>query len=206
MSDQSGDAAPGSVTHRSARSFTGQMRSLLLLSALALLSACAGANPGTRPRAATDAEYLRSRDLMVPVQGVKRSQLRDTYSAPRSGGRAHLALDIMARKGTRVLAADDGYILRIVRNELGGKTLYLTDDQRRFVYYYAHLDEWRYGLEEGQRVHRGQLIGSVGTTGNAPAGAPHLHFQVMRMGANRQYWNGEPLNPIPYLRRTGKER
>ncbi len=206
MPYQSVDARGGSVTHRSAHSFTGQMRPLLYLCTLALLSACAGARADTRPRAATDADYLRSRELMVPVQGVKRSQLRDTYSAPRSGGRAHLALDIMAKKGTRVLAADDGYILRIVRNELGGKTLYLTDDARRFVYYYAHLDEWRYGLEEGQRVRRGQLIGSVGTTGNAPADAPHLHFQLMRMGPNRQYWNGEPLNPIPYLRRTGKER
>ena len=183
-----------------------QMRFSLPLMALALLAACAGARPDTRVRAPTDAEYLRSRDLMVPVQGVRHRDLRDTYSAPRAGGRAHLALDIMARKGTRVVAADDGYILRIVRNEFGGKTLYLTDEHRRFVYYYAHLDEWKYGLEEGQRVRRGQLIGSVGTTGNAPADAPHLHFQLMRMSPGRQYWNGEPLNPIPYLRRTGDER
>lgn len=182
------------------------MRSFLLAIPLALLAACSGARPETRARGMTDAEYLRSRDLMVPVHGVGRRDLRDTYSAPRSGGRAHLALDIMAKKGTRVLAADDGYILRIVKNDLGGKTLYLTDDNRRFVYYYAHLDEWKYGLAEGQRVRRGQLIGSVGTTGNAPANAPHLHFQLMRSSPGRQYWNGEPVNPIPYLRRTGDER
>ncbi len=182
------------------------MRALALLLGSLLLVACAGGRPDPGARPMTDAEYLRSRDLMIPVHGVKRSQLRDTFSAPRSGGRAHLAIDIMAKKGTRVLAADDGYILRIVRNELGGKTLYLTDPARRVVYYYAHLDEWRYGLAEGQKVHRGQLIGSVGTTGNASKDAPHLHFQVMRYGPGRQYWNGEPINPLPHLRRTGKER
>lgn len=182
------------------------MRAALSLIALALLAACSGARPETRARTLTDAEYLRSRDLMVPVFGVRSRDLRDTYNAPRRGARAHLALDILAKKGTRVVAADNGFILRIVRNELGGKTLYLTDEHRRFVYYYAHLDEWKYGLEEGQRVRRGQLIGSVGTSGNAPSDAPHLHFQVMRMGPGRQYWNGVPVNPIPYLRHTGDER
>ena len=182
------------------------MRSVLLLGLCALVAACGAARADTRARPLTDAEYLRSRDLMVPVHGVKRGALRDTYSAPRSGGRAHLALDIMARKGTRVVAADDGIILRITRNELGGKVIYLSDPARRFVYYYAHLDEWKYGLAEGQRVHRGQLLGTVGTTGNAPANAPHLHFQLMRMGSGGRYWSGEPINPIPYLRRTGRER
>lgn len=194
------------VTARAARSFSPCMRALLLPLACAVLAACGGARPDTRARPMTDAEYLRSRDLMVPVHGVKPGQLRDTYSAPRSGGRAHLALDIMAKKGTRVVAADDGYILRIVRNDLGGKTLYLTDPARRIVYYYAHLDEWKYGLAEGQKVRRGQLLGTVGTTGNAPKDAPHLHFQVMRMTSAKQYWNGEPINPIPYLRQRGKER
>ncbi len=173
--------------------------------AVVLLAAC-GPRPSTRPGPLTDAEYLRGRDLMVPVQGVRRAQLRDTFHAPRSGGRAHLALDILARKGTRVLSADDGVILRITRNDLGGKVIYIADPARRFVYYYAHLDEWKYGLAEGQSVRKGQLIGSVGTTGNAPANAPHLHFQLMRMGAGGRYWSGEPVDPLPYLRRTGKER
>lgn len=182
------------------------MRSLLLLATAVILSACGGPRPNVRPSAMTDAEYLRWRELMVPVHGVKRSQLRDTYSAPRSGGRAHLALDIMAKKGTRVLSADDGVILRITRNDLGGKVIYIADPHRRFVYYYAHLDEWKYGLAEGQTVRRGQLLGSVGTTGNAPANAPHLHFQLMKMGTGNRYWAGAPVNPIPYLRRTGRER
>ncbi len=175
-----------------------------LLAATLALVACGGARSSVRPL--TDAEYLRSRELMVPVHGVSRRALRDTYSAPRSGGRAHLALDIMAKKGTRVLAADDGFILRITENALGGRTIYLSDPERRFVYYYAHLDKWAYGLKEGERVKRGQLIGSVGTTGNAPKDAPHLHFQLMRMGRGRQWWSGEPINPIPYLRKKGKER
>lgn len=183
--------------------FPSMTRSITL-AALALLANACGARTPARPL--TDAEYLRSREMMVPVHGVARRHLRDTYSAPRSGGRAHLALDILAKKGTRVLAADDGFILRIAENALGGRTIYLTDPQRRFVFYYAHLDKWVYGLKEGQRVHRGQLIGSVGTTGNAPKDAPHLHFQLMRMGTGRQWWSGEPINPIPYLRKKGKER
>lgn len=182
------------------------MRALLLPFACLLAAACAAGRAETRPGPMTDADYLRSRDLMVPVQGVRPRELRDTYDAPRSGGRAHLALDILAPKGTRVLSVDDGTILRITRNELGGKVIYIADPSRRFVYYYAHLDEWKYGLAEGQRVKRGQLIGSVGTTGNAPADTPHLHFQLTRMGANGRWWEGAPLNPIPYLRHEGRER
>lgn len=167
--------------------------------------ACLPAGRRPDPRTLTDAEYLRQRELMIPVQGVTRRQLRDTFNARRSGGRSHRALDIMAKKGTRVLSADDGVVLRVDRNELGGKTIYVADPNRRFVYYYAHLDEWVYPLKAGQRVKRGELLGSVGTTGNAPENAPHLHFQLMRM-TGRQYWNGDPVNPIPYLRVKGDER
>lgn len=154
----------------------------------------------------TDAEYLRSRELMVPVQGVDRKRLRDTYSAPRSGGRAHLALDIVARKGTRVLSADDGIVRRVGENELGGKVVYITDRLGRFTYYYAHLDAWKYPLKAGQEVKRGELIGSVGTTGNAPKDSPHLHFQLLRIQSAARFWDGTPVNPIPYLRKKGDER
>jgi murein DD-endopeptidase MepM/ murein hydrolase activator NlpD len=177
------------------------IRFVLLLSA----TAC-GLGPSPTARPLTQDEYLRSREMMVPVQGVSRRQLRDTYSAPRSGGRAHLALDIMASKGTRVLAADDGFILRIDDNELGGRTLYLSDPSRRFVYYYAHLDKRVYGLQEGQRVKRGQLLATVGTSGNAPKDAPHLHFQLMQMASGKRWWAGTPINPLPYLRLKGDER
>ena len=176
-------------------------RSLLLFGVAACSLPLASA-----PRPLTQDEYLHSRELMVPVQGITRRQLRDTYSAPRSGGRPHLALDIMARKGTRVLAVDDGFILRIADNDLGGRTLYLSDPERRVVYYYAHLDKRVYGLEEGQRVKRGQLIATVGTTGNAPKDAPHLHFQILQMASGKQWWTGAPINPLPYLKKKGNER
>lgn len=177
----------------------------LLLAALSV-SACLPGGGSRDPRTLTDAEYLRERQLMVPVQGVSQRHLRDTYNAPRSGGRAHLALDIMARKGTRVLAADDGTVLRVDTNPLGGKVIYIADPHGRFVHYYAHLDKWVYPLKEGQTVRRGELIGSVGTTGNAPKNAPHLHYQLMRRVPGTPYWNGPPVNPIPYLRRKGNER
>ncbi len=183
-----------------------QIGSLSALIAAIAMTAClppGSSGPGRMP---TDADYLRSRDLMVPVHGVSRRQLRDTYSAPRSGGRAHLALDIMAKKGTRVVSADDGVVLRVTTNDLGGRVVYVADPARRFVYYYAHLDKWVYPLREGQRVKRGELLGTVGTTGNVPRNAPHLHFQLMRMTPGGQYWNGPPVNPIPHLRRKGKER
>lgn len=183
------------------RLFRGLARSLLLFGVVAC-----GLPLESAPRPYTQDEYLRSRELMVPVQGVSSRQLRDTYSAPRGGGRAHLALDIMSEKGTRVLAADDGFILRIADSDLGGRTLYLSDPERRVVYYYAHLDKRVYGLEEGQRVKRGQLIATVGTTGNAPKDAPHLHFQLLQMGSGKQWWNGAPINPLPYLKQKGNER
>lgn len=154
----------------------------------------------------TEREYLRSRKMMVPVHGVRPGQLRDTFSAPRSGGRAHLALDVMARRGTPVLAADDGVVRRISSNNLGGRTIYIVDQHQRYVHYYAHLDRYASGLREGQRVRRGDLLGTVGTSGNAPANAPHLHYQLMRYKDARMWWTGEPVNPIPYLRKKGSRR
>jgi peptidoglycan LD-endopeptidase LytH len=177
--------------------------------ALLLIALAVGCLPGggaVDPHTQTDAEYLRSRELMVPVHGVSRRDLRDTFSARRSGGRAHLALDIMAEKGTRVLSADDGTVVRVTENSLGGKVVYVADPHRRFVYYYAHLDKWVYPLKEGQSVKRGELLGSVGTTGNAPKEAPHLHFQLMRMTNVERYWDGTPVNPLPYLTKQGEER
>jgi murein DD-endopeptidase MepM/ murein hydrolase activator NlpD len=183
------------------------MRLHRLVPALVLGALTTGCLPGGRaPRELTDAEYLRSRELMVPVHGFAPRQLRDTYNAARSGGRAHRALDIMARKGTRVLSADDGVVLRVGSNPLGGKIIYIADPLGRFVHYYAHLDKIVWPLKEGQRVKRGELIGSVGTTGNAPKDAPHLHYQLLRLQRGTPYWNGLPVNPIPYLRRKGKER
>lgn len=141
--------------------------------------------------------YILGRGLLVPVSGVVASQLRDTFDEGRDGGRVHRALDILAPRGTPVLAADDGRVLRVRRNALGGNTVYATDPAGRVVYYYAHLDAYRPGLAEGATISRGDVLGIVGTTGNAPKDTPHLHFQVMRMSPDGKYWDGEAINPYP---------
>jgi murein DD-endopeptidase MepM/ murein hydrolase activator NlpD len=141
--------------------------------------------------------YILGRGLLVPVAGVAVSQLTDTFDEGRDGGRVHRALDILAPRGTPVLAADDGRVLRVRPNALGGNTVYSTDPAGRVVYYYAHLDAYRAGLAEGQTIARGDVLGTVGTTGNAPKDTPHLHFQVMGMPADGKYWDGDAINPYP---------
>lgn len=138
-----------------------------------------------------------ARTLIVPVKGIDPSRVRDTFSASR-GARTHNALDIMAPRGTPVLAADSGRILRLSRNPAGGITIYQRSADEQWVYYYAHLERYRDGLKEGEMVRQGDVIAYVGTTGNAPPDVPHLHFQVMRW-QERQYWNGEPVNAHAWL-------
>jgi murein DD-endopeptidase MepM/ murein hydrolase activator NlpD len=141
--------------------------------------------------------YVLTRALDIPVAGKTMRQLQDTFDEGRDGGRVHRALDILASRGTAVLAADSGRILRVKSNTLGGNTIYATDPLGRIVYYYAHLDAYQKGLAAGLVVARGDTLGFVGTTGNAPKDTPHLHFQVMRMPADGKYWDGEPINPYP---------
>lgn len=163
--------------------------------------------PPSAPIARTDEDYLHERELMVPVEGVEPGKISDTYWQARdAGARAHQALDILAPRGTPVLAADSGTVLRLVTNTLGGITIYATDPEKRFVFYYAHLDHYAKGLAEGKPVAQGEVIGYVGTTGNAPKNTPHLHFQVMRFVDARQWWNGPPFDPRPYLVRSGDHR
>lgn len=147
----------------------------------------------------TASELLAKRRLLVPVQGVRRSQLRDTFEAKRGVGRKHGAIDIMAPWGSPVLAADDGRLAKIASNRGGGLTLYQVDASGRFVYYYAHLTGYAEGLREGQHLRRGDVIGYVGTTGNAPKNAPHLHFQVMVLAQEKRWWGGEAVNPYQAL-------
>ena len=141
--------------------------------------------------------YIVGRGLRVPVAGVVASQLQDTFDEGRDGGRVHRALDIMAPRGTPVISADDGRVLRVRPNALGGNTVYATDPEGRVVYYYAHLDAYQPGLAEGAKIARGDMLGTVGTTGNAPKDTPHLHFQVMSMPADGKYWDGDAINPYP---------
>ncbi len=149
-------------------------------------------------------ESLRQRHLMVPVDGVTIDRVQNTYDALRDAGvRRHAAIDILAPRGTAVLAADDGRILRMGFNALGGLTIYQIDPEKRFVYYYAHLDRYASTLRDGSTVARGDVIGFVGATGNA-ANTPHLHFQVMLF--RERYWEGESVNPFGIFETAGKRR
>ena len=139
--------------------------------------------------------------LTFPVAGMDGSHLPDSYGDARDGGeRRHNAIDIMAPRGTPVLSVQDGRILRLSTSAKGGITVYAADATDRFVFYYAHLDGYHPALHDGRRIARGDTLGYVGTTGNAPQAVPHLHFQLMRMPADGRYWNGEPLNPYTLLR------
>lgn len=156
--------------------------------------------------APADATNANVGSLYFPVAGFDGRPLDDSFNDARDGGaRRHNAIDIMAPRGTPVLSVQDGRILRLSRNSKGGITVYATDNEERFVFYYAHLDRYHPGVRDGLTLMRGDTIGYVGTTGNAPESVPHLHFQLMRMPADRKYWNGEPINPYPFLRATTPE-
>ncbi|MGH9456619.1 MAG: M23 family metallopeptidase [Thermoanaerobaculia bacterium] len=141
--------------------------------------------------------------IAIPVAGVAKGALRDDFGAPRSRGRRHTAIDILAPRGTPAVAAIDGVILKLFESRNGGLTIYLADASRTTVFYYAHLDRYAEGLTEGARVARGSVIGFVGTTGNAPRDVPHLHFGVERLSSDGAWWQGRPENPYPLLLERG---
>ena len=137
--------------------------------------------------------------LVVPVQGIAAADLMDTYDDPRGSNRVHEALDIMAPAGTPVLATADGVVEKLFDSDNGGLTIYQFDPTETWCYYYAHLQRYAPGLEEGDHVDRGDVIGYVGSTGNASPDAPHLHFGIYRLGAEKRWWKGAPVNPYPML-------
>ena len=150
--------------------------------------------------ALSDTDYLRTRRLVVPVAGANMAKVEDSYFEPRDGGdRTHRALDILAPRGTPILSADDGKILRMSNSSLGGITMYTVDPANRIVYYYAHMDHYNDAMSPGRAITRGDTLGFVGTTGNAPKDTPHLHFQIMRWPSDGKYWNGEPIDPFDFL-------
>jgi peptidoglycan LD-endopeptidase LytH len=161
---------------------------------------------GDTPARDTAMEMLRERGLLVPVKGISASAIPDSYDAPRDGVRVHNAQDILAKRGTPVLAADDGSILHVGTNALGGKVIWAADQSRRFAFYYAHLDRYAKGLHDGQQLSRGEVIGYVGTTGNSPKDTPHLHFQVVRIVSGMRYSDGPPVNPLPLFTQPGITR
>ncbi len=162
------------------------------------------ARPATKSstpnRDASPTASARGGALLIPVQGIRAEQLSDTYGDARGSDRSHNAMDIMAPTGTPVLAVSDGRLAKIFDSKAGGLTLYQFDPSETYNYYYAHLDRYAEGLTEGQMLRRGQVIGYVGSTGNANPAAPHLHFAVYRLGPEKRWHEGAPINPYPLLR------
>jgi len=158
--------------------------------------------PAPTPAAPTPqgaASATPSASLLIPVQGIKPSELVDTFNQIRGGTRIHEALDIMAPRGREVVAIDDGKVAKLFNSKQGGLTLYQFDPSERFTYYYAHLDRYAEGVTEGKVLKRGELVGYVGSTGNANPDGPHLHFAIFELGPEKRWWEGKPINPYPLL-------
>jgi murein DD-endopeptidase MepM/ murein hydrolase activator NlpD len=151
-----------------------------------------------------DLDELRGRRLAVPVAGIDRKTLRDSFAEGRTG-HVHEAIDILAPRGTPVVAAVGGSIRKLFTSGAGGITIYEFDGDEALVYYYAHLDRYADGIREGMRVRQGDVIGYVGTTGNAPESTPHLHFAIGRLTAAKKWWESEAIDPYPILTRPASE-
>jgi murein DD-endopeptidase MepM/ murein hydrolase activator NlpD len=162
--------------------------------------------PGPAPEQAAvappgeDDRILAAKRLTIPVSGIAAQHLTDMFGDVRGGGtRNHEALDIMAPRGTPVVATEDGVVAKLFESAEGGLTIYQFDPTQTYSYYYAHLDRYADGIAEGRQVRRGQVIGYVGSTGNASPEGPHLHFAIFRLGADRKWHEGTPINPFPAL-------
>jgi murein DD-endopeptidase MepM/ murein hydrolase activator NlpD len=142
-----------------------------------------------------DLADLRARHLLIPVRAVLQDSLVSSFQDARTG-HTHEAIDIMAPRGTAVLAVENGTVARFFTSVAGGLTIYQFDPSNRFVYYYAHLDGYAPDLKEGDTVLRGQILGYVGTTGNAPKDTPHLHFGISKLASAHQWWGGTALDPF----------
>jgi murein DD-endopeptidase MepM/ murein hydrolase activator NlpD len=145
-------------------------------------------------------EDLRKRHLELPVQGLTRHDLHDTFDETRGGGRRHEALDILAPRDTPVLAVEDGTVAKLFLSKPGGNTIYQFDPTSTYAYYYAHLERYADGLKDGDRVERGQVIAYVGTSGNAPPNTPHLHFAIFKLTGAKRWWEGTAIDPYPILK------
>ena len=156
---------------------------------------------GAPPVTAAEGVVIGPTGLAIPVAGVKPEQLIDTYTQARAGGqRTHDAIDIIAPRGTPVVAAAPGRVEKLFYSDGGGGiTAYVRSDDGRWSYYYAHLQGYAPGLREGQQVQRGAPIGTVGISGNANPAGPHLHFAINRMNPGENWWEGTPINPYPLL-------
>ena len=152
--------------------------------------------------APTQQTAAQSGALIIPVSGVSANQLTDTFKDARGAGRVHDAIDIMAPKGTPVLAVTDGKVVKLFNSKQGGLTIYQFDNSEVHAFYYAHLASYANGIVEGKSIRRGDLIGYVGNTGNASPEAPHLHFAIFVLGPEKNWWQGTAINPFTLLTNT----
>jgi murein DD-endopeptidase MepM/ murein hydrolase activator NlpD len=137
-------------------------------------------------------------EIGLPIDGLNAASVRDTFDEIHSG-HPHEAIDLPAPKGTPVHAVVSGSIRKLFLSKSGGNAIYEFDDAGEYCYYYAHLDRYAEGLREGMRVGRGELIGFVGSTGNADSESPHLHFSIFELGPERLWWKGKAINPYRAL-------
>jgi peptidoglycan LD-endopeptidase LytH len=143
---------------------------------------------------------LRARNLIVPIKNFDISRIKDSYNEMR-GNQRHEASDMLAPRGTPILAVDDGTVAKLFLSRFGGITVYQMDPGKKYVYYYAHLDRYADGLHNDDRVVKGQVIGYVGTSGDAPKDTPHLHFSVSVLGPEKNWWQTEPLDPYEVFKK-----
>ncbi len=182
------------------RTLRGILLSGLLSGALLAIVMTAWQIGQRLPRAAAEPPAeLRERGLAFPVEGAS-GEMTDSFDDPRGIARRHHAVDIMAPRGSPIRAVAAGTIVRLASGGAGGITIHHLDSTERYCYYYAHLQGYAPGLREGQSVSRGELVGYVGTTGNATASAPHLHFAISSADGRNDCLNGTPINPYPLLR------
>jgi murein DD-endopeptidase MepM/ murein hydrolase activator NlpD len=164
------------------------------------------ASPAPTPSPGAENPDLRQRNLVMPVQGVTPEKLQDTFNDARGTGRVHEALDILAPRNTPILAVEDGRVAKLFTSKQGGLTIYQFDPTETYAYYYAHLERYADGVREGIVLRRGQVIGYVGTSGNAPPDTPHLHFAIFRLTPEKHWWEGDPINPFAVLGGRAPER
>ena len=137
-------------------------------------------------------------DMTPPIRGLAVASLRDSFEDTHNR-RRHEAIDILEPRGTPVRAVVSGTIRKLFLSNRGGSTIYQFDEMGAYCYYYAHLDRYVEGLREGMRVERGDVIGFVGSTGNADPRTPHLHFAIFELGMEKLWWKGKAVNPYPGL-------
>lgn len=131
-----------------------------------------------RPRD-IDLSELLAENFLIPVEGVDRQRLRDSFLESRGQYARHLAIDIGAPRGTPILATADGEIVKLTREGRGGITIYQKDGTGRYLFFYCHLSRYARGLRVGRAVEKGDVIGYVGSTGRVSG--PHLHFSITRL-------------------------